>query len=145
MLIIGNKKWNHWTELKIVFPDPKIEIVYFQQTSHPFLAEYNRKIIFKTDKGQTDTIKMSDNTGGRTLFNLYFQTNENKRMIILEDHFGFYYFDLITKKYAESTSIDKMNGDNNSKMLYLGRIDSESFPLKFVDGKDEAERKITHN
>ncbi|MGN6530918.1 MAG: hypothetical protein ACTHK0_04105, partial [Ginsengibacter sp.] len=110
----------------------------------PFLAEYNRKIIFKTGEDQSDTIDMFENTGGRTLFNLYFQEGGNKKRIILEDNFGFYYYDITNKNYFEDLGTNKMQKVPNSHTIYLGRIDGESYPLKFVDRKDKSEREIEH-
>ena len=134
-----------WTKLLVKLSDPKIQIIYFQQPSHPFLAEYNRKIVFKTEKEKSDTIDMFENTGGRTLFNLYFQESGNKKIIILEDNFGFYYYDISSKNYFEEISTDKMQIVPNSHTVYLGRIDGESYPLRFIDKNTEPEKQIEHS
>jgi hypothetical protein len=133
-----------WTKLVINLSGLKIQIIYLQQSSHPFLAEYNRRIIFKTEKEQSDTINMFENTGGRTLFNLYFQESRNKKIIILEDNFGFYYYDITSKNYYEDIAANKMQILPQSHTVYLGRIDGESYPLKFIDKGEKSETKIEH-
>lgn len=131
-----------WIKLVITLPEPKIEIIYYQQTAHPFLAEYNRKIIFKSEKEQSDTIDMFENTGGRTMFNLYFQKSRNKRIIVMEDNFGFYYYDIDSKVYSEDISKNKMRIMMNSTTRYLGRIDGEFYPLKFIDINTKPKKEI---
>ena len=133
-----------WTKVVIKLSDPKIEIIYLQQPSHPFLAEYNRKIYFQTEKGKSDTINMFENTGGRTLFNLYFQEGGNKKILVLEDNFGFYYYDIGSRNYFEKIATSKMQVVPNSHTEYLGRIDGESYPLKFTHKKAKPEKKIEH-
>jgi hypothetical protein len=134
-----------WTELKITLSDPEIEIFYFQQPAHPFLAEYNRKIIFKTPIGQTDTINMFMNTGGRTLFNLYCMTEKDKKVIILEDYFGFYLYDLKKNEYSEAIFSEKMQAVDDHNTVFLGKIDGESYPLRFIDKNNETKKKIQHD
>jgi hypothetical protein len=126
-----------WAKLVVRLSDPHIQIIYLQQSSHPFLAEYNRKIIFITEREQSDTIDMFPNTGGRTLFNLYFQESADKKIIVLEDNFGFYYYDIGSNKYSEEIAANKMQIVPDSHTVYLGRIDGESYPLKFVDQRTE--------
>jgi hypothetical protein len=131
-----------WKKLSVKLSDPKIEIIYFQQLSHPFLAEYNRKIIFKTEHEKSDTIEMYENTGGRTLFNLYFQESGNKKIIILEDNFGFYYYDIGSKNYFEKISTDKMQILPDSHTVYLGGIDGKSYPLRFIHKKPNRKKAL---
>jgi hypothetical protein len=80
---------------------------------------------------------MFPNTGGRTLFNLYFQESADKKIIVLEDNFGFYYYDIGSNKYSEEIAANKMQIVPDSHTVYLGRIDGESYPLKFVDQRTE--------
>ena len=87
---------------------------------------------------------MSVNTGGRTLFNLYFQESGNKKLIVLEDNFGFYYYDIGSKNYSEETAKNKLQLGPNSQTVYLGKIDGESYPLRFIDSKIKSEKKIVH-
>jgi hypothetical protein len=131
-----------WTKLLMKLSNPKIQIIYFQQPSHPFLAEYNRKIIFKTEQEKSDTIEMFENTGGRTLFNLYVQESGDKKIIILEDNFGFYYYDIGSKSYFEKIATDKMQILPNSHTVYLGGIDGKSYPLRFIDKKPNRKKAL---
>lgn len=131
-----------WTKLLMKLSNPKIQIIYFQQPSHPFLAEYNRKIIFKTEQEKSDTIEMFENTGGRTLFNLYVQESGDKKIIILEDNFGFYYYDIGSKNYFEKISTDKMQILPDSHTVYLGGIDGKSYPWRFIHKKPNRKKAL---
>jgi uncharacterized protein len=129
------KEWDPekepWTFISIDIVELNLTINYGQQTIHPYLAEYNRKIQFITKNSKTDTLNMAINSGGRTLIEVYY--NKDKNIIIMEDNFGGYYFDLATLEYSEKLW-DKFEKYDNKE--YLGTINGKEHPLEFIRKKE---------
>ncbi|GEM_PF-2214547 len=123
------KNWNPddepWTFISFEIEKIDLKISYGQQLIHPFLAEYNRKILFETQSSKTDTIDMTLNWGGRTYIELYYDSGN--KLIVMEDSFGRYFFDLNTMKYTEKL---EDFGDYKNK-YYIGCINGTDYPLKF--------------
>lgn len=123
-----NESWKFCTvELK----EPELTILYGQQSIHPLLAEYNRKIQFITQNSKTDIIDMALNTGGRTLIKVYYDKVNN--LIIMEDRFGGYYFNLSSFEYSEKLW-DRFEETVNKE--YLGTINGKKYPLQFIRDKE---------
>jgi len=129
------KEWNPenepWTFCKIELKEIGLTIHYSQQSIHPFLAEYNRKIQFVTKSSKTDTLDMAINSGGRTLIKVYY--NKKNNLIIMEDSFGGYYFDLSTLEYSEKLWGKFEKYDDKE---YLGTINGKEYPLEFIRKKE---------
>ena len=113
-----------WTFITFKIKEPKVKITYGQQSIHPFLAEYSRRIHFSTPYFDTDTLSMIVNTGGRTLIDVY--TNKSDSLI-LRDNFGKYIFDYTTKDYSEieDEPLDLTDFE------HIGVIDGQTYPLRF--------------
>ena len=123
------REWNPedepWTFIEFEIKEIDIKIKYGQQSIHPFLAEYNRRIQFSINNESTDTLDMFINSGGRTLIELFYDKKE--RQLIMEDSFGKYFFDLKTMTYYEKP----YNFEPYENKEYIGRINGKDFPLKF--------------
>jgi hypothetical protein len=122
-------EWNPenepWNFVEFELTALKLKINYGQQSIHPFLAEYNRKIQFLTENQSTDTLDMSLNWGGRTLIKIYLDSV--KSLLIMEDSFGRYFFDLNTFEYSEK--LEEFTPYENKE--YLGQINGKDYPLVF--------------
>lgn len=115
---VDNWKQNDeaWQELEVKFDTSNIVIWYQQQSAHPFLVEYNRRIKFQHNNKQSELHKMSLNPGGRTEIKIYGEPNS----IILEDIWGLYILDLKNMTLKEpDESMD------TSKLTYLGIINED--------------------
>lgn len=123
------REWNPedepWTFISIELKDLNLKILYGQQSIHPFLAEYNRKIQFLTETHISDTLDMAINSGGRTMIEIYY--DKEKKLLIMEDNFGKYFYDLTTQSYYEE--LDNFEPYYNKE--YIGRINGKEYPLKF--------------
>ena len=123
------REWNPqdelWTFISIELKDLNLIIKYGQQSIHPFLAEYNRKIQFLTETHSSDTLDMAINSGGRTLIEIYY--DKGKKLLIMEDTFGKYFYDLTTQSYYEKL----YNFEPYENKEYIGRINGKEYPLKF--------------
>lgn len=129
------KEWNPenepWTFCKIELNEIGLTIHYGQQPIHPFLAEYNRTIQFVTKNAKTDTLDMAINSGGRTFIKVYYDKDNN--IIIMEDSFGGYYFDLSEFEYSEKLW---QKFEKYDDIDYLGTINGKEYPLEFIRKKE---------
>lgn len=114
-----------WEVLDVNLEKQGIIIHYMQKSSHGMLAEYQRKIMFKIGDSQTDTIEMIYNYGGRTLINIYLLSNKNdeKKILMLKDWFGYYYFYLDNLSFYQYYYEAKNISDSFPYIKYLGRIE----------------------
>jgi hypothetical protein len=115
-----------WRYTEFEIQQANLTVKYGQQAIHPFLAEYVRTIQFSSKEHTSEVFDMTINTGGRTLIKVYFDSTHN--IIVMEDSFGGYYFDLNTKEYSEKTWGD-FKPYKNEKML-IGHINGKQ-ELKF--------------
>ncbi|WP_430817417.1 hypothetical protein [Carboxylicivirga sp. RSCT41] len=131
MIAFGDKikNWNPedepWTFISFELDEIGLKISYGQQVIHPFLAEYNRKILFETQSAKTDTMTMTLNWGGRTHIEIYHDSDKNQ--LIMEDTFGQYFFDIRSMEYAERSE-DFVELEDKR---YLGCINGKDDPLRF--------------
>lgn len=123
-----NEPWN-FVDFEI--KEIGLTVRYGQQSIHPFLAEYNRKIQFSTDTSMTDTIPMTLNSGGRTLIRIYYVKLNS--MVVMEDRFGEYYFDIDKMEYSENVwgEYDKYKDEKE----FLGQINGQEYPLRYEPKK----------
>lgn len=123
------REWNQedepWTFISFDIENLDLNIKFGQQSIHPFLAEYNRKIQFSTKNEKTDTLDMFINSGGRTWIEIFY--DKKKELIIMEDNFGKYFFDLSTLEYYEKP----YNFEPYENKEFIGIINGKDFPLKY--------------
>jgi hypothetical protein len=119
-----------WTFIEFRVDKLNMMIKYGQKSIHPFLAEYERRIQFENDGHKTDTLDMAINSGGRTSIKLFHDPNEH--LLIMEDRFGRYFFDLKSNNYNEKL----FEFEPYENREYIGLIDGTEYPLKY-EPKDE--------
>lgn len=113
-----------WIECIIELPDEKDEIVFLRQHSHPFLAEYNRKIRFTQEKERA----LLPNTGGQTNIQVYYYEAKNGKgpYVQLIDRYGKYHFDL---KQVDKKVLSVPDGQTGE---FVGSINGLKGSLIFV-------------
>jgi hypothetical protein len=132
---IENEPWN---AVSIPIPDETLEVIYWEQHAHPFLAEYYRKIEIKPQGKEPSTLEMPVNTGGQTLINVYTDQNlEQTKVLILKDQFGIYILQM-----AEQTFTVDPAGIIFHSTQYLGRIEYQAGVLTFIPETDSPEMII---
>ena len=126
-----------WTECPIDFPDKTGRIVFMRRRSHPFLAEYKRKIRYETSVLATVRL-LPLNTGGKTRINVYYYEAKNGQgpYVKFQDQYGNYRFDL-GHDVKETLSIpDALTRE------YIGRLDGVREPLRFISVEESTEERI---
>lgn len=125
LALAWNPEDEPWNFITFEIKELELTVRYGQQSIHPFLAEYNRKIQFETKVSKTDTLDMTLNWGGRTW--IEFNYDKDKNLIVMEDRFGRYFFNFNTLTYSEKLE----DFEKYTNKDYIGRINGKDGPLKF--------------
>jgi len=98
------------------------------RTAHPFLAEYDQRLIIYGGTERVGkklaTIDLHTNTGGRTSVEVY---ADGRETIYLKDRFGTHAIDLDTL-----TVTMLFKADLSAESSFIGVFSGESYPLKFI-------------
>jgi len=75
-----------WEKTTGNLPNKLGKLTLIRKGAHAFLAEYNRKIRITFHSGESETITLPMNTGGRTNIRVFLISKENEQCIRLKDH-----------------------------------------------------------
>ena len=135
-----------WQSTVVPLPDGKGEITVQFRASHPFLAEYDRRIDIRLADGRRLRSPIVGNTGGRTFLLLFWQTEGQGTgpFLMLEDKQGATWID--TQKLCLHDSfkgIDSIAVEDRCQYAtlptsmdwtYLGRIDARDGDRRYIPG-----------
>jgi len=136
-----------FTGIEIDCPDRSGHIVFLRKCTHPFLAEYDRKIRFETNTIKGVTKPLPINCGGRTKINVYWYKAQdgNETYLRLQDHWGEYMIDLERGLTQNILRIDGrvFVGDiSDDTVIGLGWEKTDGKLTKMYAGESEA-KEIT--
>ncbi len=126
-----------WVECPIEIPDETGRVVFLRRHSHPFLAEYDRKIRYEMGD-RAVTKDLPPNTGGKTRINVYYYPAGDGQgpFVRFRDRAGNYYFDLGNDANEVSSAPEPLI------KKYIGRLDGTQGPLQFVSAEESPEESI---
>jgi hypothetical protein len=127
-----------WQEYAIELPDGSGRIIFMRRHTHPFLAEYDRKIRFETKTLQGVIKPLRRNTGGKTKINVYYYERKNGEgpYLKLQDQYGHYRFDL------GRGGKEILYFPSSLPKKYIGRFDGTQHPLRFISPDESKEQRI---
>ncbi|MBN2377332.1 MAG: hypothetical protein JXD22_13090 [Sedimentisphaerales bacterium] len=133
-----------FTGINIDLPDGSGHIVFLRKSIHPFLAEYDRNIKFKTNNIADITKPLPVNVGGKTKINVYWYAKEDGHgpFLRLQDHWGEYLIDLERGQIFEMLRTDKRVFIGNVRDNRGAEMGWESFNGKITrvySGNQDAE------
>ncbi len=74
-----------WQKVKIDFPEEGCSLLFLRQHAHPFMAEYDRKVVLQEGDRQSEEFELPPNTGGQTEIDVYTLKTNNSSEIWLRD------------------------------------------------------------
>ncbi|MCD4825370.1 MAG: hypothetical protein K8S55_12305 [Phycisphaerae bacterium] len=74
-----------WQKVTIELPNNLGKLIFLRRRAHPFLAEYDRKVITEDNQGTKTSFKLPGNLGGRTNIKIYLIAMKGRASIWLHD------------------------------------------------------------
>lgn len=134
---LWRQDWEPWRKCSFVLPGQAGKVILQIQKAHPFLAEYNEKLIIEHSSHPPVTFLLNTDSGGEDFLNFYlYKTSKN--YLRLKGKWNEMFIELSSLKQQAFEM-----KPHNQKWIYLGRCDKREHFLRFLSPSQAKEELVS--